>query len=123
MSIKSSSTLNVVCNPEVLTDRTVNITELVPIYWHPYVVTILPSIPSFRPGVPYDLMVVVEDNFGQPPQLEDNKTLIQLNAEFFLPTDSEVKSIAVNLDGKGEGWFTLTPHQAAQELVITVCNY
>lgn len=107
----------------IFTDRTVNITELVPIYQQPYVVTILPPTPSFRPGVPYDLKVVVEDHLGQPPPLEDDKALIHLTAEFLLPINSDIKSITVNLDEKGEGSFTLTPHQDAQELIITVCKF
>lgn len=111
-------TVNVVVT-EAFSNRTVNVTEKVMVYRQPYVVTVLPSAPSFRPGLPYDLEVVVQDHFGRPPLLEANKASIQLNAEFHTGNSEHSESVTVNLDENGKAQFTLTPPQDARELQIT----
>lgn len=105
----------------ILVDRTVSITEKIPIYRQPYAVTLLPSAPSFRPGVPFDVKIFVKDQLGHPPP-EENTASIDLTVEFHLPTDSDTKSLTVDLDEKGTGQFILLPHPNAQELKVTVCS-
>lgn len=102
---------------EAFSNRTVNITEKVPIYRQPYVVTLIPSTPSFRPGVPYDVKITVNDQLGRPPPPE-NMASIELTAEFYLPRDSDIKTFSVDLNENGEGKFTLTPHRDASELIV-----
>ncbi|EAT47037.1 AAEL001794-PA, partial [Aedes aegypti] len=104
---------------ETFSNRTVSITEKIPIYRQPYAVTLLPSAPSFRPGVPFDVKIFVKDQLGHPPP-EENTASIDLTVEFHLPTDSDTKSLTVDLDEKGTGQFILLPHPNAQELKVTV---
>ncbi|XP_065088827.1 thioester-containing protein 1 allele S3-like isoform X2 [Ochlerotatus camptorhynchus] len=102
---------------ETFTNRSINITEKIPIYRLPYTVTTLLSSPAFRPGVPYPVSLVVKDHLGKPPSM-DKPSTIEVKAEFELPVDSEFQNLDVELE-EGVANFVLEAPSNAQLLKIT----
>lgn len=103
---------------ETFTNRSINITEKIPIYRLPYTVTTRLSSPAFRPGVPYQGTLVVKDHLGKPPR-PDKPTAIVVKAEFELPVDSVFQNVDATLDESGEARFELDAPSNAQQLKLT----
>lgn len=103
---------------ETFTNRSINITEKIPIYRLPYTVTTVLSSPAFRPGVPYPVSLVVKDHLGKPPRSGKPST-IEVKAEFELPVDSVFRNLDVNLDESGVASFVLETPTDAEQLKIT----
>lgn len=103
---------------ETFTNRSINITEKIPIYRSPYTITTRLSSPAFRPGVPYQVTLVVKDHLGKPPR-PDKPTAIEVKAEFELHVDSVVQSVDAALDERGEASFVLNAPSGAHQLKLT----
>ncbi|XP_053694604.1 thioester-containing protein 1 allele R1-like [Sabethes cyaneus] len=67
---------------ETCTNHTVNIVEVIPIYEHPYRVSLIKSMPWFRPGLPYQVDLSITDHNGEPaPEETVAEILIIYEAE------------------------------------------
>ncbi|XP_053694122.1 thioester-containing protein 1 allele R1-like isoform X2 [Sabethes cyaneus] len=64
----------------VETYHTVNIVEVIPIYKHPYRVSLIKSMPWFRPGLPYQVDLSITDHNGEPAP-EETVAAILINYE------------------------------------------
>ncbi|XP_065088813.1 thioester-containing protein 1 allele R1-like [Ochlerotatus camptorhynchus] len=103
---------------EAFSNRTMNITQSIPLYQKPYVVTAVPSSAAFRPGVAYPVQLVVKDHFGRPPS-EGKPGTVQVRAEFDLPEDSDIQEMEAALNKHGEAVVVLDPRPNALQLSIT----
>lgn len=103
---------------ETFTNRSIKITEKIPIYRLPYTITTLLSSPAFRPGLPYPVSLVVKDHLGKPPRPGQPST-IQVKAEFELPRDTDTQNVEANLDESGIASFDLSAPSDAYQLKIT----
>ncbi|XP_053692175.1 thioester-containing protein 1 allele R1-like [Sabethes cyaneus] len=65
---------------ETCTNHTVNIVEVIPIYEHPYRVSLIKSMPWFRPGLPYQVDLSITDHNGEPAP-EETVAAILINYE------------------------------------------
>ncbi|XP_053692170.1 thioester-containing protein 1 allele R1-like [Sabethes cyaneus] len=65
---------------ETFTNHTVNIVEVIPIYKHPYRVSLIKSMPWFRPGLPYQVDLSITDHNGEPAP-EETVAAILINYE------------------------------------------
>ncbi|XP_058818752.1 thioester-containing protein 1 allele R1-like [Topomyia yanbarensis] len=57
---------------ETFTNRTVSITQAIPVYEHPYKISLIKSTPLFRPGLPFPVDVSIMDHYGKPSSSENN---------------------------------------------------
>nr|XP_029708705.1 CD109 antigen-like [Aedes albopictus] len=80
-----------------LTNHTVNIIELIPIYRYPFNVTIS-SKPSFKPGLPYVIFLSIKDHLGRPPGANKPKHA-SITADF--RTNEEKYTVMLNNYGEG----------------------
>lgn len=103
---------------ETFTNRSINITEQIPIYRFPYTVTTQLSSPAFRPGVPYRVSLVVKDHLGKPPRPDKPQNIV-VKAEFELPIDSNIATIDADLDESGVASVVLDTPSDANRLTIT----
>lgn len=103
---------------ETFSNRTMNITQAIPVYLKPYVITTVPYSAAFRPGVAYPVQVVVKDHFGKPPSEGKPRTL-QVRAEFDLLEGSDIQEMEAELNELGEASVVLHPLSNALELAVT----
>ncbi|XP_058448417.1 thioester-containing protein 1 allele S3-like isoform X2 [Malaya genurostris] len=65
---------------ETFTNRTANVSQAIPIYEHPYKISVIKSTPLFRPGLPFPIDVSVMDHYDSPPS-SDNDAVIAIRFE------------------------------------------
>ncbi|XP_053693028.1 thioester-containing protein 1 allele R1-like [Sabethes cyaneus] len=65
---------------ETFTNRTVNITEVIPVYQYPYKFSLIKSRPRFRPGLPYQVDLSITDHNDEPAP-EEAVVAILINYE------------------------------------------
>ncbi|XP_055639167.1 thioester-containing protein 1 allele R1-like [Toxorhynchites rutilus septentrionalis] len=52
---------------ERYTNRTVNITQTIPVFLYPYKISVVKPLPALHPGVPYAVQFSIKDHYGDTP--------------------------------------------------------
>ncbi|XP_058819998.1 thioester-containing protein 1 allele R1-like isoform X2 [Topomyia yanbarensis] len=104
---------------ETFTNRTMNITQSIPVFLYPYNISAVVTTPQFRPGVPYPLQIVVKDHYGKP--VADGKNINVLVA-YEGDGYSEDIALVETLSERGIATFVLQPPENSDRLGISV-NY
>lgn len=101
---------------EAFTNRTLNVTEYIPVYENPYKITVLKTMPRFWPGDPYKVEVSVEKHNGMV--VEDKKS-IEITLEYEGDEESDTVRGTYTLSETGLLSLELNPPEWANQVSIS----